>query len=246
MGYETVLLDADGTLLDFQAAQRQAFFAAMEQLGIAADGPMLDRYDRINRAQWERLERGEVSRQVMLSERFALLFSACGLDGDPGEANRAYGAALCEAAPLLKGAIGLLRALAPVAGLAIVTNGVARSQRRRFAASGIDRYVATILVSEEVGFEKPDPCFFEIALRECRVTDPRRVLVVGDSLSADIAGANAAGLDSCWFHPAGASLQAEKAVPTYIVSSLAEVAALVYRSQGRDLPEEFLKSEEFS
>ncbi len=242
MGYDVILLDADGTLLDFQAAQRQAFFSAMREMGVPADSQMLEQYDRINRMQWERLERGEVSRQEMLSERFALLFSAYGLERNAQEANRAYGAALCEAAPLLDGAKRLLQALAPVAELAIVTNGVAHSQRRRFALSGIDRYAGHIFISGEVGYEKPDPRFFEAVLRDCQVRDLQCVLVVGDSLSADIAGANAAGLDSCWFNPNGHP-PSETAVPTYMVSSLAEVAALVWHSQGRELPAEFLKSE---
>ena len=36
MGYTTILLDADGTLLDFEAAQREAFFAAMRRMKVPA------------------------------------------------------------------------------------------------------------------------------------------------------------------------------------------------------------------
>ena len=235
MGYTTILLDADGTLLDFEAAQREAFFAAMRRMKVPAGEEMLARYDRINHTQWKRLERGEVTREAMLAERYALLFAEWGLERDPQAANRAYGDALAESAPLLPGARELLEALSPVAYLAIITNGVPHSQHRCFALSGIDRYVRQVLISGEVGCEKPDPRFFRAALERCGAPDPREVLVVGDSISADIAGAAAAGLDSCWFNPKGTPLPAG-VMPTYLASDLREVAALVYRSQQRSLP----------
>ena len=100
MGYTTIL-DADGTLLDFEAAQREAFFAAMRRMKVPAGEEMLARYDRINHMQWKRLERGEVTREAMLAERYALLFAEWGLERDPQAANRAYGDALAESAPLL-------------------------------------------------------------------------------------------------------------------------------------------------
>lgn len=40
MGYTTILLDADGTLLDFEAAQREAFFAAMRRMKVPAGEEM--------------------------------------------------------------------------------------------------------------------------------------------------------------------------------------------------------------
>lgn len=87
MGYTTILLDADGTLLDFEAAQREAFFAAMRRMKVPAGEEMLARYDRINHTQWKRLERGEVTREAMLAERYALLFAEWGLERDPQAAN---------------------------------------------------------------------------------------------------------------------------------------------------------------
>ncbi len=230
MGYSTILLDADGTLLDFAAAQRSAFFTAMHQLGIAAEEGLLDRYDRINHAQWKRLERGEVTRTQILVERFEKLAEECGFCYDPAEANRLYGEALSESAQLIDGAILLLETLRPVASLAIITNGVPKSQHRRFALSGIDRYVDHVIVSGEVGWEKPSPHFFSIALARCGVKDPREVLVVGDSLTADIAGAVLSGLDCCWYNPDRLSVL-EAPYPTYTAQSLEEVAGIVLQSQ---------------
>ena len=65
MGYTTILLDADGTLLDFEAAQREAFFAAMRRMKVPAGEEMLARYDRINHTQWKRLERVAVSYKLL-------------------------------------------------------------------------------------------------------------------------------------------------------------------------------------
>jgi HAD superfamily hydrolase (TIGR01459 family) len=45
---------------------------------------------------------------------------------------------------------------------------------------------------------KPDPVIYSLAARMLGVSDPRRVVVVGDALETDIKGANAAGFDSIW------------------------------------------------
>jgi FMN phosphatase YigB (HAD superfamily) len=62
---------------------------------------------------------------------------------------------------------------------------------------------AEIVISEEVGAAKPDPAIFDVAFARMGWPDKARVLMVGDSLTSDIAGAAAYGIDACWFNPAG-------------------------------------------
>jgi Predicted hydrolase (HAD superfamily) len=52
--------------------------------------------------------------------------------------------------------------------------------------------------------------------------DPADLLVIGDSLTADIQGANHAGLDSVWFNPQAQPVTAV-ATPTYQVNSLTQI-----------------------
>ena len=71
------------------------------------------------------------------------------------------------------------------------------------AAAGIASYFEFMVISEEIGVAKPDPRFFEIALAMAGNPDPREVLVIGDSLTSDIQGGIAYGLDTCWYNPVG-------------------------------------------
>ena len=58
---------------------------------------------------------------------------------------------------------------------------------------GLDRWLDPIVISCEVGAEKPDPEIFRAALGAARV-EPERALMVGDSPAPDVSGARAAGL----------------------------------------------------
>jgi putative hydrolase of the HAD superfamily len=60
---------------------------------------------------------------------------------------------------------------------------------------GIKHYFSVIVGSEEVGFEKPDPAIFRIALERLSLSDsPARALYLGNEYRADVMGARAAGL----------------------------------------------------
>jgi putative hydrolase of the HAD superfamily len=58
-------------------------------------------------------------------------------------------------------------------------------------------YFEVILSSAALGIRKPHPRIFEIAL-EALETQPSRAAMIGDTLGADILGANNAGMFSIW------------------------------------------------
>ena len=101
---------------------------------------------------------------------------------------------------LLPGALDLVRELAKRFPLALITNGIAAVQNKRFAASPITRYFKSIVISEEVGIAKPDPRIFRPALEKLGV-EAADVLYVGDSITSDMAAARNAGMDFCWVNP---------------------------------------------
>ena len=74
-----LFLDLDDTLLDFGEAERHGIIRTLRELGIATTEETLALYSRINQQQWERFERGEISREEVLIERFSLLFQAVGM-----------------------------------------------------------------------------------------------------------------------------------------------------------------------
>jgi putative hydrolase of the HAD superfamily len=81
--------------------------------------------------------------------------------------------------------------------LAVVTNGGSRRQRQKLARAGLEPLLPLILVSEEVGVEKPDPTIFRLALERLGL-EADEVLFVGDDPVRDIAGAHGAGIATCW------------------------------------------------
>ena len=109
----------------------------------------------------------------MRVERFRRLAAELGIAGLPLERVSAfYLEALAGQSQLLPGALDLVRELAKKFPLALVTNGIAAVQNRRFAASPITPYFQSIVISEEVGVAKPDPRIFAPALEKIGVEAP--------------------------------------------------------------------------
>lgn len=198
-----VLTDLDDTIFDFAAAEREAARETFAALGVDTSARTLSRYSQLNDMMWKRLERGEVDRETVKRERFALLFSELGASADPVKARYVYEDKLCLQCPLIGGAEEFLAEAAKIAKLYLITNGTTRVQRSRLALSGTEKYFSGVFISEAVGFVKPDPRFFAAVAAAIPDFDPRKALVVGDSLTSDIAGGKAAGIRTCLFDPSG-------------------------------------------
>ena len=81
----------------------------------------------------------------------------------------------------------------------LVTNGATRQEDTTIRRTGLDRYVADWVISEEVGVSKPNPRIFALAAERVRMR-MRGAWVVGDSPEADIGAAAEMGLPSVWLH----------------------------------------------
>ena len=146
---------------------------------------------------------------------------------NPSEVSGHYINSLGGERRLLPEAKAIIEHLASGFRLLLATNGIADVQRLRFEGSAIRPYFADIVISDEIGVAKPDPGYFDVAF--ARMGNPARseVLMVGDSLSSDIAGGAAYGIDTCWFnpesHPNGARPR-----PTYEIRRLTDVLGILH------------------
>ena len=242
MKYDLVLLDADGTLFDFDAAAAEAFRASCAEAGLdaasrfgdSAEGlTLFERYLEVNHGVWAELERGEIDKESLKTERFRRLFSERRLGTDAAKFGERYLERLAEGAQLLPGAEDFVRKLTEAGcALAIVTNGISQVQRGRFYRSPLAALISDLLISEELGAEKPAAAFFSEAFRRIGRPETRKegVVVVGDSWSADIAGAVGFGLDALWFNaarkarPAGGIAPAQDAVRPPVIYEAATYA----------------------
>jgi putative hydrolase of the HAD superfamily len=81
----------------------------------------------------------------------------------------------------------------------VVTNGETRLQEEKLRRTGLDRYLADWVISEEAGVRKPNPRIFGIAAERARMR-LTGAWVIGDAPESDIAGAEAIGAPSIWLH----------------------------------------------
>ena len=203
MKYPYLLFDADNTLFDFDAAERQAYANVCRTHGLtfSKDGYAL--YRRCNGELWRDFDRGLCTKEFLLVERFRRFLARSGQSAQPEELNRTHLETIAGSAFLLPGALELCRTLAADHALYIITNGVEASQRSRFRLSPLVPYFKDMFISEAVGCGKPSRAYFDYVFQAVPGLTPENGLVIGDSLSSDIQGANNAGLDCCWFNPKG-------------------------------------------
>ena len=104
----------------------------------------------------------------------------------------------------------------------IVTNGPSQMQRHKCQALGLDQVAPFIIVSEEVGYAKPDPRIFGDALDATGLAGGEQVMFVGDNPVTDIDGARRAGMRTAWVRR-GRKFPADLAPPDHVVDSVLEV-----------------------
>lgn len=198
--YTCVLLDVDNTLLDFDAAERQALTAMLEEYELPHDAQACDTYHMVNRELWDALAKGKLSKAKLFQTRFSRFMQAMHLpdNGKSHAMNDRYEELLATHADVIPGALTALEELGEVATLASVSNGAAAVQQARIRESGVERYMDGVYISEKIGAAKPSAKLFEYVLKDLGITNRSRVLMVGDDLLADIKGGQNAGLDTCW------------------------------------------------
>lgn len=224
--YAWLLFDLDGTLLDYAAAEEAALRATLADADLPPTDEVVADYQRINLGYWRAFERGETSPARIRVDRWRdLLALHAHDDADPDRLADRYVEYLGTGVELVEGAAELLTELAATHRLAYITNGFGAVQRPRLAASGLAAHTDVVVISDEVGATKPHPAIFDIAFERMGSPAKDEVLIVGDSLTSDIAGGAAYGIDTCWFNPFGLD-RAVDVEPTYEIRTLAELVAI--------------------
>lgn len=224
--YEFLFLDADDTLLDFRKSERAAITESFSRFGIEPADALIRRYSAINQSCWERMERGEITRDRVLIERFERLFTEIGADIDPWTFENTYQALLGRWAFVVDGVFEILEYLKPKYRLYIASNGVAATQDSRLRAAGLSPWFDGIFISERVGRNKPEKEYFDRCFAQIPGFRHDRALIIGDSLSSDIRGGKNAGIDTCWFNYRRKPAR-EDIVPDYTVYSLVELRTIL-------------------
>ena len=224
--YPYLLFDADNTLFDFTAAERYAFRRTCVENGLPWSEENYLTYQRINAALWEDFNRGLCDKAFVVVERFRRYLARLGVEGDAEACKRVQEESLGQCAELMEGAEALCAKLSENHMLYLVTNAVAAVQKSRLAKSSIKDYLSGVFISEDAGCGKPHAASFDYVFSRIDGITKENCLVIGDSLTSDIKGANNYGLPCVWYNPAGLPLP-EGYHADYIISDLNELYAII-------------------
>ena len=122
----------------------------------------------------------------------------------------------------------VLEYLRPRYRMYILSNGFTELQSRKMHSAGIESYFDGVILSEDIGVNKPNPEIFYHALRVAGV-GASEALMIGDNLEVDIAGASRVGIDQVYYDLAASGDDAVslKPSPTYVISSLLDLKGIL-------------------
>ena len=229
MAYKAMLIDADNTIFNFTESEKRALAVLFEKYGITEPDAEA-KYHAANSSQWKLLEEGKTDHDRLAVDRFRDFISLMGKDWDAEKMCADYIAALSAQHILIPGALEMIKAVSAHMPVAIVTNGIKQIQHARFDNSPVSEYTKALVISHEEGYDKPDPRLLYIALEKLGGIAPEDALMVGDSVSSDVKAANNAGMDTCWYDPAGKPAP-EGVQIKYIITDIAEAAAIALGGQ---------------
>ena len=238
--YKAVFIDWDDTIGDFIGAAKLALHEMYGKYNLsdyfASHEEFVSLYKPHNIELWDKYGKDLVTKEFLRIDRFLwpLLHGSKTQNSKFKIQNLA---ALAEQLSedflnlttahfsLLPGAEELVRYLAAKYPLTVVTNGFVEVQYEKFDKSGLRDCFAHIVLSEEVGCQKPNPRIYEEALR-MNGLQAQDVVMIGDSWNSDILGAKNAGIDQIWIRKNKEPLLPEQNA-TYIVQDLMEIKTLI-------------------
>ena len=223
---EFLFLDLDDTILDFHKAERIALSKTLRDFGVEPTEEVLALYHKINLWHWEQLEKGRLTRDEVQVGRFAALFRELGVSADAVQCTRSYEGNLAVGHYFLPGAEEAVSNLSQKYRLFLASNGTASVQAGRLTSANLYRFFETVFVSQELGFNKPAKEFFDVCFARIPGFDPKKAVMVGDSLTSDILGGKNAGITTVWVNP-GHRLPRPDIVPDYEIESLVQLEALL-------------------
>lgn len=195
-----LIFDADNTLFDFDRAEETALIKTLAHFKMPQPPGLIDFYRKMNVKLWQQLDEKNITIAQLKQQRSEQLFEFVGQSADPQIFSLHYLDELAKCQYLLDGVETTLNQLSKNCEMAIITNGLARVQKPRFATCSIQHHFGALVISEEFGVAKPDPEIFAHTCDLMKWDDPSQVMMVGDNYRCDVQGAADFGMQTCWFN----------------------------------------------
>jgi len=204
-----VFIDIDNTILSFDEYVKYGMRIGFDTFGLKEYEPwMYDVFKEENDKLWMSIEKGELTFDELKAIRWNIIFKRLGIDHDGPEFETFFRHQLSECAIPMDGAMEMLESLRGRYILATASNGPYMQQIRRLDLAGMLGFFDYNFISEKLGVNKPAKEFFDKALAEINEgrSEAERILpencvVVGDSMTSDMAGGRNAGMKTCFYDP---------------------------------------------
>ena len=222
MNKKILLIDLDNTLIDFNECARHSIINAFDELGFTYTEKVFETFICENVKIWKRLEKGEITKPQLRANRWNIILGKLGIDFDGTVIEEMFENGVARGAYPVEGAYDLLDYLYGKYQMYIVSNGFRFVQESRLKIGDFEKYFDGVFVSEDIGIPKPAKEFFDYCFEKLNNPSKSEILLIGDSISADITGGINYGLDTIWFNKNNEPLP-ENIAPTYTVRNLEEI-----------------------
>jgi putative hydrolase of the HAD superfamily len=202
-----IFFDLDHTIWDFDRNAEETLTELyaqyqLESLGLRSSREFIDTYTENNQLLWAEYHLGKITKETLRSERFSKTFIQLGIQPShiPSQFEDDYVRLTPTRTNLFEGSEKVLTYLQKKYTLHIISNGFKESTLIKMDKSGLNPYFANVIISEDVGVNKPNKAIFEYALRLASAQKEESIMI-GDSLEADIRGAQDYGMKAIYFNP---------------------------------------------
>lgn len=213
-GVTHIFVDLDDTLWDFSTNSDMTLIRLYDSCiqlrqAFATAGEFADEYHDLNGRLWHDYHHGLIDSDYLKTERFRGILhprmphmTRDELMRLSSHLNGTYLSMLGECTATVPGAIDMMRSLSRKFFTGILSNGFSEVQYRKLYGCGLWRYVTRMVLSDEIGVQKPDIRLFDHALHATGAS-AGQTLMIGDNPDADIAGAVGAGWRAIYFNRSG-------------------------------------------
>lgn len=227
--YKHLFFDLDQTLWDFEKNSVEVLNELFDKyklgdLGIISSDEFIIKYKELNKLLWLQYGKGQITKEKLRYGRFrsALKFYKIKNNLLADQLADEYIKLSPHKTNLLPYASDILTELKEYYVLHVITNGFWEVQQIKLDKSGLNKYFKNIIVSDLLGYKKPDIKIFNHSLQLARAKSSE-ALMIGDNYECDILGARGAGIDQVYFNPAGVF----DGEATYKVTCLSELRDLL-------------------
>lgn len=234
MKYPIILLDIDGTLINFSETYNAAIAETLAYGGHDSDCESIKQYYVYNDDTWFGLNLDNVDDPYICKNYHPLYHkylldsnesarAQMGLNKSSEELTECFINALGKNASPNANTVEVCKKLSATHTLCIASNGLTALQMSKLTA--FNPYISHYFISEDLDCIKPESKYFQCILHklQCRPSD---CIMVGDSLKNDISGANKSGIASCYYNPFGQN-NSTGIIPTYEIRDFAELLNIV-------------------